>query len=1760
MSDTLNLNESICAEIISLCLEDSKKSKKPLVEHSIRYYTTQRMYFRGCLDLLFSVLNNDDLPLDDIRELVIQFVFQLLRENLVQSVIEYIKNLLDLSRFDGDTIEWRSAERMASVELLFRIFLTTKMSREDLVQVTDLLHKASLSYSKLRTPFLTEYVDDKKRVMERAMYTTCSILTMVVTIGLDCSPERAEVPFAWAPQGRHIMERTEDILFIKDMDELIRREGWNSEFQSIVTLAWCFYRIFMKGSDNPDTQIDALYELAKEKGVWKALRCMILHWLHDNTSILPTLFLVMDSFFSSFLSLMGKKVGDMKREEYRLPSRNLETSSTFSDLIKFVTLLYKNKPELTEKFWLTPSHHSRFIHVVGESLYHHLFLPYLKMFAVISGSPLSAPYANRYLLSSHSMSFTWENFFSILKRYSKEQGYSTVVQVQKGPLYFPEKVDFLERGYSGQWDHSDFHVGAQKQKATGTQEVLKEQNIIAILRIIKGIVANDANARNLVVSHTTWDVLNSLFTILRSPVLPALKAQILDVLRGLSVGTENVTLIWNLLEKVEMVSTKRAGIRVELEELETNDEKYPLTEAFLDLFNTLISFHIPKELGIASREPGITPYLDFVVKDVFGHFNSRPYRKEEYKWRIAEKATSIFLRLLQDYEVTKEDFQDPKTPPFREPNVSKLGATAKPPGYTLMTLFLTPSELLQRVIEIIQDGVDHWGVDRKPQGEHRAQMLATVANVLQIILVVLKKQAKFIDYQLSSLYPLMLTPLHDLLFDSSSLVPIAKYITADEDHIRLYSIKILNQLSKEYVNPKRMIYMLVVSGCQQLMVEWYGSCLDEIPSIIPYLDGTQDPGIYTSDNSLHMAILQLLEENLQYTYPSLTHFLLNMDCSVDSLPNSMEFGDTNPLEVIVSKLESSIFAQESPMIAEQFHKFVYGLCKNPTTSQVAFLLLRTRSHPFFLLQVNNLSVEIPPVNMAEHFNWRAWLMKTLAKEIFETSVEKQTYTQKLLDALFVTGREVGVDSYEFSKYTHDIGEEHRMIMITLLDFLDLKNLPENDIILKNETYPGCIITDGELEQIDIPLYYSYLRNEQKKKNIPPEKVESFITTQMNLAHSINRQKRLLFSTKHFLDGWKQLLSVTMKSFYVLLPEHAREAILYRLSDALLSKLNSGKAYDQKVLVAFASAFMIVMNQLQDLKVHQITFVVHDTQIQEVYQKFLPVRQLHNIFAVLVQVVMNPKVGNQARTFLYGALSKYFTITQKPISMDPREFEIVHAEKEDQWKRVEFGNHGILERGGDKLIAIVAKDAFLTIKEDNNSCLVVSTAFALLGLIMHFNPQKFFNVLTSTGYLRNYLDSIVNEDFGRVFREMLNSNNLCDYVTVYHSKLSMLNRVASNVEGAACLMDFNVIQILDKCPLLTRRPEDQGIEAYYDSLCEPILRLITSLLLSLPFHQELIFNVAVFISKHSELFLSILRDQTQGNINSLRQLKVTTTLFCLLTKNIRSIPEDKANELHNRFHEPLLLLLSKYSVTEKWQLRFGFNEGKLPVNIKSDIENFVNIIISNILEYAYLISYPHGTVRTRQFNIERVIFSSSLSYSPPTKKPRHEINFFGTFQFAIGTQIPPISLLIYLLGQTVTKALGVINRDQEIKKRINERNNHSEKDFEDILGGTLNNVPRVISNNIELKKHLYYSLEMMLLLLYGHFMLFLEKKKDVVDGSLIGFTPMSSKERESFKREAAALLITDPPLIFEKLTNLPKLDGSDIISVLVNNLQSLLTTE
>ena len=260
-----------------------------------------------------------------------------------------------------------------------------------------------------------------------------------------------------------------------------------------------------------------------------------------------------------------------------------------------------------------------------------------------------------------------------------------------------------------------------------------------------------------------------LFGLLSCPIPIILKGEILQLLASFSLTPIISVNMWQLLENSQIIPTlnsqmatsgfstsgttaltySRNDIKVELEEIESREETYPLLRGFIQLIKNLIkSTNVPDNLGIGIRPKnsilGFHPYLNFLLNNVFLKIFYRSYKNIQEKWCITNSLLEIFYNILLKYDVTKEDFQSFLAQ--QKKDILQISSLKTPisnsPGYRLMQDFTHDGPILRMLFLIINESLNHLF-----EYNHVNDVLIedSSLNCLKIIALIIEKQKPYID-------------------------------------------------------------------------------------------------------------------------------------------------------------------------------------------------------------------------------------------------------------------------------------------------------------------------------------------------------------------------------------------------------------------------------------------------------------------------------------------------------------------------------------------------------------------------------------------------------------------------------------------------------------------------------------------------------------------------------------------------------------------------------------------------------------------------------------------------------------------------------------------------------------------------------------------------------------------------------------------------------------------------------------------------------
>ncbi|KAG8230311.1 hypothetical protein J437_LFUL000581 [Ladona fulva] len=450
-----------------------------------------------------------------------------------------------------------------------------------------------------------------------------------------------------------------------------------------------------------------------------------------------------------------------------------------------------------------------------------LFVPYLLMLKGLSSSPRAAAQC-----------------FAFLRQQS----------LQPSPVLIPEGRDATALSGMGpvpsspiSWDHffrslhrylcnlrvelppaADTVYGQRTAGGAGLPIIsrgitpLELEGLHAVLALLTTIAEQDESSRLALAENPSWRAVQSLLGLVTCPVPIPLKARLLLALAALATTSPSseskkesvvTTLVWHHLEASQILITvpttscyQPRGVQTELEEVESRNEEYPLTIAMLHLLDTLTgpvgtpsTSTVPPLLGMGTRNPGMEPYLQYIISSVFLPFGTRSYRNPEDKWLVCRLCLRLFLKFLRQYKPSSEDFAK-RFVEVREANASGAGtglvtttSLSPPPGFMLMIHLHSKSELLRLILSIIDEVGSYLddGDSRTSESKRERRLMEGCAlGCLRVLRRALILQPRFTSLlSATSEDPVLLTGLDRLLLAANPrsgkhdhLLNIARYL------------------------------------------------------------------------------------------------------------------------------------------------------------------------------------------------------------------------------------------------------------------------------------------------------------------------------------------------------------------------------------------------------------------------------------------------------------------------------------------------------------------------------------------------------------------------------------------------------------------------------------------------------------------------------------------------------------------------------------------------------------------------------------------------------------------------------------------------------------------------------------------------------------------------------------------------------------------------------------------------------------------------
>lgn len=247
-----------------------------------------------------------------------------------------------------------------------------------------------------------------------------------------------------------------------------------------------------------------------------------------------------------------------------------------------------------------------------------------------------------------------------------------------------------------------------------------------------------------------------MFGLLTCSIPISLKGEILNLLSAFSLTPAIAVNMWQLLETSQILPTlpqQQAGfsyfrndIKLELEEVESREEAYPLLRGFLNLIKTLVTCtNVPENLGLGLRPKstilGFQPYLHFLVNHVYLKVLYRSYKNVQEKWQLTADILEIFYQIILKYEISTEDFQNTQTQDMFQISAFK-SPISNSSGYRLIYDFVHDGPIVRMLFLIMSESLNHL-LEYNLKNDQFIEQTSLIT--LKIVSLVIEKQKLFIE-------------------------------------------------------------------------------------------------------------------------------------------------------------------------------------------------------------------------------------------------------------------------------------------------------------------------------------------------------------------------------------------------------------------------------------------------------------------------------------------------------------------------------------------------------------------------------------------------------------------------------------------------------------------------------------------------------------------------------------------------------------------------------------------------------------------------------------------------------------------------------------------------------------------------------------------------------------------------------------------------------------------------------------------------------
>eukprot|EP00095_Tigriopus_kingsejongensis_P011855 maker-scaffold180_size281610-snap-gene-0.27 protein:Tk11855 transcript:maker-scaffold180_size281610-snap-gene-0.27-mRNA-1 annotation:"nuclear pore complex protein nup205" len=1428
-----------------------------------------------------------ELP-EEISELVMDFTDELVEGGLVEKILGLLQRL-DWNRENGMLQKNMALGHAKHRRQVHDLFHDINQSLADCI----LSFAAQSGLSQNDTTRLIDYLSKVKigdANVSGVIENTHLTLLMALLYALDVSALNKTDDGETTIRALPILQDKSFIPIIhRELGPNSNRKWANPAIQSLAQFAWSMTVSTLRSVPNLSTSIidddEAIMDVALDHRLFHHLPDVIL----SNPMVFKEEFYVrrLHQLITDFIVLMPLKVKELRNRaddaarnclmheqegiHYNVP----KAGQHFEHMMHTIAKLYEEDPlnlGLALEYWCPPDGNSsgiaerypqrqvslyKFVRLAGDLLMPTLYTPYVKMLVGLSNHPQSALHCFNLLKlngltgQQGANSVSWDHFYSSMQQYFAN------LRQEQIPSYS-----------SGNQSSTDviYRMARPMTRGISPAEI---DGLVAVLKLV-GTVSHQCEAvRIAMAENTAWQPLLVLMGLLGCAVPSPLKAEILVTLGAFSKSSSISHLVWESIETSQIITTipsvapNRQCLGTELEEVETRNEEFPMTQGFLQLLDILAHNSIPENLGAGARVPGLEPYLRFIRDSIFLKFSTRAYKIPDEKWKVASGCLKFFKVLLEHYDPSVSDFNSKFSGANQSnPERSFLGRHA---GFELMIHLLQSSETLRTILFILNEGCAHLDMFVPFPGKSNLEEACLLS--LQILEIVLEKQGTFLACARESNTSMLLSPADQLLLGVNPrsgkpdhMHNVAKFITYSWwlPAQTYFAIKVLTYVSSSVTAQEGLISTLNHNeDTAKTIVKGFTDVLDneDFNAVETHDEDTlQENGRYIAASRI--AIVELLLNGLALPVrASLSHFLLGFDLKKGVSKTTLQPPGINgairtPFHAVLTILRPTSNKSISPNLVscphlcEKAFHLIYQLASDFQTYEPILRYLRS-SEDFLSSQLSVLPLP-EAVETVQVIKGIAWLLKTLAIElklVCSSRLRSQValLINLLLDASSPNARALGEDSTflnpetTFSQLSRSVpstmmtsrpqasSRQHR-----LLEILNGINFVELPVSVPNwELFDGNQIKDvikscekpsftGE-KSIDVPKVHRILSEELanlqgataiSQRQIIQEDIKRILIYVVDLNASQERET----AKKNILDAWRQVTEVMLCSVPGdILSSSCKQQLLLDVLQTLLNKVlvddtlpELANQVSGVVLLLLASLRQTYTSSAEtgDSQGGRVDNFVSILDTTDLNRTSASVTTTSLVYSTSLYVILKGLILwiNSTSASAQKVRSNLYGALLNYLRIGKADPSSSTMAESTSYQKFRKANLDIILDFGENFLDILCRD---TVSGHNIRRML---ALSVLDELIKLDGRgRWTFYMSNQGYLRHIIESLIKED-EELLTLLSPSPGDLRLLYTYESKMAMLVRLASTVSGAELLLESGLMVRLAEMNVFSARPD------------------------------------------------------------------------------------------------------------------------------------------------------------------------------------------------------------------------------------------------------------------------------------------------------------------------------------------------------------------